>query len=209
MKLVKLMKKWPSNLQKLITYFGRLPGIGPKMAERIVLSLLNKPKNELKDFADTLASITQGLKSCSSCFTLSDTELCDTCSDKTRDGTATLLIVADPVSALNIEQSGEYKGHYFILGGLINPLEGMTPEKLNIKPLLTKLKAEPHIKEIIFAFNPNTEGEATLIYLKKLLEKNRKFLYTRLARGIGVGADLAYADEATLASAVHERQQIN
>lgn len=202
------MKKWPPNLQNLITYFGRLPGIGPKMAERIVLSLINKRKDDVNDFAGALASITQGTHTCSSCNTLSSTDPCDTCSDKTRDGSQ-MLIVSDPVSALNIEQSGEYKGKYFILGGLINPLEGVTPEKLNIKALLKKIKTETAVKEIIFAFNANVEGEATLLYLKKLLEKNKKLSFSRLARGISTGADLAYADGATLASAVHERQKIS
>lgn len=201
------MRKWPSNLQNLITYFGRLPGIGPKMAERIVLSLLTKPNDEIQEFSKALATLTTGNYKCTTCNTLSATDPCDICNNTQRE-LSLLLIVADPVSALNIEQSGKYNGYYFILGGLINPIEGITPEKLNVKHLLKRVADTPQLKEVVFAFNPNVEGEATLLYLKKLLSENEKLIFTRLARGIPVGADLAYADDITLASAVHDRQRV-
>ena len=201
------MKKWPSNLQNLITYFGRLPGVGPKMAERIVLSLLRRPKEEIQAFANTLQSISTGAQRCATCFTLSSSEKCEVCSDNTRDNSL-LLILADPVSALNIEQSGKYNGYYFILGGLINPIEGITPEKLRVKQLVERVKNTTSIKEIIFAFNQNVEGEATLLYLKKLLGETKNITLSRLARGVPMGADLTYADDLTLASAVNERQNL-
>ena len=200
------MKKWPSNLQNLITYFGRLPGVGPKMAERIVLSLIRRPKEEIDIFARELASLSSGTTRCKTCHTLSTTEFCEICSDKNRDSSL-LIIVADPVSAYNIEQSGNYNGYYYILGGLINPIEGITPERLRVKQLVEKLKSDTNLKEIIFAFNQNQEGEATLLYLKKLLGETKNISFSRLARGISTGADLAYADELTLASAVNERQK--
>lgn len=202
------MKKWPSNLQNLITYFGRLPGVGPKMAERIVLALIRRPKEEIDQFASTLASIASGTKRCSTCFTLSTAELCEICSDNTRDK-AILLIVADPVSAFNIEQSGNFNGLYYVLGGLINPIEGVTPEKLRVKQLVARIGKDDTLKEVIFAFNQNLEGEATLLYLKKLLAETRNLTFSRLARGISTGADLAYADDLTLASAVTERQKLS
>ena len=201
------MKRWPSNLQTLITYFGRLPGIGPKMAERIVLSLLTRPNDDIQHFATALSSLSEGSHSCNTCFTLSATDPCDICADASRDKNL-LLVVADPVSAFNIEQSKKYNGHYFILGGLINPIEGITPERLNVKALVKRVGTIPELKEIIFAFNPNVEGEATLLYLKKLLSKNEKLIFSRLARGIPVGADISYADDLTLASAVDERQKL-
>jgi recombination protein RecR len=201
------MKKWPSNLQTLITHFGRLPGVGPKMAERIVLSLLKKHKEDIHSFSHALSSITEGTLLCTTCFTLSANDPCEVCGDSSRD-TTLLLVTADPVSTLTIEQSGTYNGLYFILGGLINPIEGITPEKLRVKKLVDSIEKRSNLKEVIFAFNPNVEGEATLLYLKKLLSSQEELSFSRLARGIPVGADLTYADDITIASAVNQRQKL-
>lgn len=201
------MRKWPSNLQSLITEFGRLPGIGPKMAERIVLAMIKKPNSDVDAFVRALQTLTQGTNRCATCYTLSAKDPCEICNDKTRDNSI-LLIVADPVSAFNIEKSQNFTGNYFILGGLINPIEGITPEKLRVKQLVSRISKDDSLKEVIFAFNQNVEGEATLLFLKKILAETKDITLSRLARGVPMGADLAYADDLTLASAVTERQKL-
>lgn len=201
------MKRWPNNLKKLIQYFGRLPGIGPKMAERIVLFLQKQPQGEVKNFATLLSSLPNSATLCIHCFTLSEKNVCDICMDKTRDNRY-LLIVGDPVSALNIENSEKYRGYYFILNGLLNPLEGIGPQKLNIKKLLERIKSSSALKEVILAFNANVEGEATLLYLKKILNQHKNIKLTRLARGLPMGSELSYADEITLSAAISERQPL-
>lgn len=200
------MKEWPKNLMSIIKFFGRMPGIGPKMAERLTLYLLKQPTNELKTFADLLYKLPQEIKLCSQCYTISDTTLCDICKNPKRSKSL-LMIVADPVSALTIEKSDTFPGYYFILGGLLNPIEGITPDKLRIKELIDTVKKSPQLKEIIFAFNPTVEGEATILYLKKYLFPLKRKL-TRLARGLPMGGDITYTDEITLREAVSQRKLI-
>lgn len=201
------MKQWPSNLKRLMQYFGRLPGVGPKMAERIVLSLQKQPGSEIKNFALLLSELPSSVQLCSGCFTLSEKDVCEICEDLNRNKSL-LIVVADPVSALNIESSGKFKGYYFILNGLLNPLEGITPEKLNIKKLIMRINSSPDLREIILAFNSNVEGEATLLYLKKILTPFKQLKLTRLARGLPMGSELSYADEITLSAAIIDRQAI-
>jgi len=201
------MKRWPSDLQKLIQHFGRLPGIGPKMAERLVLYLIKRPPTDLSSFAELLTKIQKHTHQCEVCNTLTEKKLCDICNDSRRDSSL-LCVVADPVAALNIENSDQFKGYYFILGGLLNPIEGITPDKLYFKKLMQKIKKSPTLKEITLAFNANVEGEATMLYIKKLLTPFPSIKLTKLARGLPMGSDLAYADEVTLSAAINERQRL-
>jgi len=201
------MKQWPSSLKKLIQHFGRLPGIGPKMAERIVLYLQTRPEKDILEFAETLRASISGIKNCKQCFTLSDKDVCDICRDSSRDSSL-LMITGDPVSLLNIERSGKYRGNYFILGGVLSPLEGVNAEKLRVKELMKRVESS-NLKEIILSFNATVEGEATVLYLKSLIKKNTPAVaISRLARGIPVGGELSYADEVTLGDAVTGRQSL-
>jgi recombination protein RecR len=201
------MKQWPPNSRALIQYFGRLPGIGPKMAERIVLYLQKQSEKNAEEFAHTLSTLHSSVHTCQVCYTLSETKICSICSDSKRDDSL-LLIVSDPVSAYNIEQPGSYNGKYFILGGLINPLEGITPDRLRFKELIQTINTNQSLKEIILGFNANVEGEATQLYIKKLLAKVHNIKITRLARGLPMGSEVSYADEVTLREALSGRQQV-
>lgn len=201
------MKQWPPSSRALIQYFGRLPGVGPKMAERIVLFLQKQSPEDGARFADTLRSLHSSVYTCNECYTLTESKTCSICGDPKRDNSL-LLIVADPVSAYNIEQPGTYVGKYFILGGLLNPLEGITPDKLRFKELIQTINKNSSLHEIILGFNANVEGEATQLYIKKLLSNVPKIKITRLARGLPMGSEVSYADEVTLREALSGRQQV-
>lgn len=207
MQLVIHMKQWPNNSKKLIQFFGRLPGIGPKMAERVVLFLQRQSPDTVKEFASTLQSLHSSVQLCTNCYTLSENSICSICSDVNRKQD-TLLIVADPVTAYTLEQSGDYDGAYFILGGNLNPLDGLTPEKLRFKELVLRLKKPPHVQEVILGFNATVDGEATQLYIKKLLSGYDSLRLTRLARGLPIGSDIAYADTTTLREAISGRQDL-
>ena len=202
---------FPASIQSLINHFSNLPGIGPKTAERLVFYLLKQDSKTLADFSQTLSHIKDNIKKCSICGNLTDLDPCSICSDPKRDKT-TICIIAEPADILPLEKSGEFHGVYHVLGGVLNPTEGITPDKLNIKELEKRISASSEknnrIKEIILALNPTIEGETTCLYLTKLLKKyNIKI--TKLARGLPQGSDLEYADEVTLANAFRGRTQIH
>ncbi len=199
----------PRALSNLIESFQKLPGIGPKTAQRLTYYLLHVPQSELDDFAEALSQLKKQTVLCSICKNVADTDPCFICSNVSRD-TSTILVIEQPLDILAFEKTGKYKGIYHVLHGSINPLENIGPDELYIKDLIKRVETDTKIEEIIIATNPTMEGDATAMYLKKrLLElKNGKggFKITRLGMGIPTGADLEYADETTLIQAIEGRR---
>ena len=192
-------------IQRLIEAFERLPGIGPKSASRLAFYLLRQPDDQVQDLADAIASLKENIVYCSRCQNLSLPAPCAICSDPGRDQHL-VCVVEDPLDVVAIERTGVYKGLYHVLHGVINPVEGVGPEDLRVQSLLERLEQEP-IEEILIATNPNMEGEATAMYLARLLHP-RGVRVTRLARGLPVGGALEYADEVTLSRALEGRRDI-
>jgi len=199
------MAKFPEPIQNLINEFNKLPGIGPKTSERFVFHLLKQPKEEISKLSQTLNNLKDNITYCSICQNISEKNPCHICSDQTRNK-KTICVVAESHDMASIENTGEYKGLYHILGGNLNPLEDITPDKLKIKELLSRIKKND-IKEIILALNPDLEGESTTLYLIKIL-KPLNIKITKLARGLPMGSDLEYADEITLSNALNGRLEI-
>ncbi len=194
-----------SILNELIVELSKLPGIGRKSAQRIAFHLLKTPRDEVTRLASTIESAKQKLKFCSTCFNLTETDPCSICSSPQRSQTE-ICVVEEPSDVLALEKTKEYKGLYHVLHGAISPLDGIGPEKLKIKELLERLKSST-VEEVILATNPDAEGEATAIYLAKLL-KPLGVRATRIARGLPVGSDLDYADEVTLTRALEGRREL-
>ena len=199
------MLRFPPSIKNLIEHFDKLPGIGPKTAEKLVFYLLKRPKDEIQGFSEALQELHDSLGFCSVCQNFSDKEICEICSDAQRDK-RTICIVAENHDLAAIEHSSEFHGVYHVLGGMINPLEGITPDLLNVDNLVTRLEKDK-INEVILAFNPTFEGEATVLYLQKLLA-NKTFKLTRLAIGMPMGSVVEYADEVTLAKAIKGRTEL-
>jgi len=195
----------PNSIQKLIDQFNKLPGIGPKTAQRLAFFLLKKPQADLETFAKSLAEAKKDLKICSVCLNISESEPCRICSDPGRDK-AVICLVTDHQNLQSIERTGQYQGLYHILGGVLNPLEGINPDNLNIEQLIRRIKKED-VKEIILGLNPDLEGESTAIYLQNLL-KPLGVKVTKLAKGLPSGSDIEYADEITLGSALQNRKEV-
>ena len=195
----------PASVQKLIEQFDKLPGIGPKTAERLCFWLLKRPQADLKEFAQSLEDAKKDLVLCSKCHNISESDPCVICSDLSRE-TQIICVIAETHDLQTIERLKEYKGLYHILGGVINRLEGIGPESLNIETLVKKIKNQ-QIKEVILALNPDMEGESTSLYLQKLLNP-LKVKITKLARGLPTGSDIEYADDVTLSSALKDRKEI-
>ena len=196
---------FPQPIKKLIDHFSRLPGLGPKTAERLALYLVKQDKNRLTDFGHTLLQVRDKIRRCELCGQISEQKLCSICTDKNRDH-STICIVADEANIPALEKSAEFNGVYHLLNGLLNPTEGITPDKLRLKELEQRIK-NSSVKEIILALNPTIEGETTTLFLTKILKKyNLKI--SRLARGLPQGGDLEYADEITLANAFKGRTLI-
>lgn len=195
---------YPEALQKLIEMLSKLPGVGPKTAERYAFFLLSQPESLNQEFARRLENLKEKTTICRSCGNISEKNPCPICLDANRDQ-KTLCLIADSRELAAIDATRQYNGRYFILGGLIDTIEGIGPEKLRIRELLKKLDQEP-IEEIIMAFDPTIEGEATSLYLAKTL-RDRKIKITRLARGLPAGANLEYADEMTITNALKYRNE--
>ncbi|MBI2552679.1 recombination protein RecR [Candidatus Uhrbacteria bacterium] len=227
--------QFPPPITRLIQHFRALPGVGPRTAARFVFALLNKPEDELRSFGHALVDLKESIRVCKACFNVSLANPCQICADPNRDAAA-LCVVARPQDIQALEETREYHGLYHVLGGTLNPIEGVTPEQLRIKELLNRIDNPPlpplltsprageendrisppfqggvrggqDIQEILLALNPDLEGEATALYLAKLL-KARVPRVTRLARGLPQGADLEYADEVTLINAIKGRREI-
>jgi recombination protein RecR len=200
------MAQFPYSIENLIAELSNLPGVGRKTAERYVFYLLKRPKNQLEKLCSAISQLQKQIFICPQCGNFSEqNSLCAICASDKRDR-QTLCLVAESHDLIVIESTAEYRGLYHVLGGTINPIDGITEEQLNIRKLLERLKNEK-ITEVIFALNPDLAGEATTIYLKKLLTPFNVKL-TRLARGLPMGADLEYADEITLGSAIKGRRDV-
>ena len=192
-------------IQRLIEAFERLPGIGPKSASRLAFYMLRAPDDQVQDLAEAIATLKENIVYFSRCQNLSETDPCAICSDPGRDQHL-VCVVEDPLDVVAIERTGVYKGLYHVLHGVINPVEGIGPEDLRVGSLLERLEQES-IQEVLIATNPNMEGEATAMYLARLLHP-KGVRITRLARGLPVGGDLEYADEVTLSRALEGRRDI-
>jgi recombination protein RecR len=190
----------------LIDELGRLPGVGPKSAQRIAFHLLQSDPTDVKRLIDALIEVTEKVRFCALCGNVSAEELCRICSDVRRD-LSVLCVVEEPKDVVAIEKTREFRGRYHVLGGAISPMEGVGPDDLRVRELMTRL-ASGEVTEIILATDPNLEGEATATYLARLL-KPMGLRVTRLASGLPVGGDLEYADELTLGRAFEGRRLID
>ena len=200
-----LVAYYPEPVARLIEALQRLPGIGPKTAQRLTFFLLKRPSDEVQGLAESLTQLKQLIVHCRICFNVTDEDPCRICSDPRRDARS-LCVVEEPNDLLAIERTGEFRGRYHVLLGALSPLDGIGPEDLRVRELLARLE-EPGVEEVILATNPSVEGEATAIYLAKLL-KPLGMRITRIARGLPVGGDLEYADEVTLSKAMEGRREM-
>jgi recombination protein RecR len=192
-----------NDVEKLAKNFSRLPGIGPKSALRIAYFLIKSDREYNKSLAESIATIQDKVFPCSICGAYTETDPCPICSDPNRDQSQ-LCIVEQPQDVITIQNSGAYNGLYFVLGGAISPLDGISPEKLNF-PKLAKRIDEGKIKEVIIATNPTEEGDTTALYIRQLLKDRPNLSVSRLASGIPIGGDLEYADRITLARSLRGR----
>ncbi|MBO5212369.1 MAG: recombination protein RecR [Clostridia bacterium] len=192
-------------LQDLVDKFRSLEGVGKKSATRMAFSVLSMNDDDAKAFADAIIAAKTNIGLCSVCQNISDSEICDICSSSSRDRSV-ICVVEDPQSVMALEKVKEYNGVYHVLNGTISPMKGIGPDMLKIKELLKRVEDE-HISEIIIATNPTVEGEATAMYISRLL-KPFDIKVTRIANGLPVGADLEYADEITLFRAIQGRHDI-
>ena len=192
-------------IQDLIDELGRLPGVGPKSAQRIAFHILSADPADVNRLATALRKVKEQVRFCTVCFNVAEEEQCRVCRD-TRRTNEVLCVVEEPKDVVAIERTGEFRGRYHVLGGAINPLEGIGPDNLRIRELLVRL-GTGEVKELILATDPNTEGEATATYLA-LMVKPMGIAVTRLASGLPVGGDLEYADEITLGRAFEGRRAV-
>lgn len=197
--------QYTKPLATLIEHFQKLPGIGPKSAQRVAFHLLKMPVGEVEKFAEAMITAKRTIHYCDICFNMSATNPCEICSSPNRDN-STICVCAETKDLIAIENTNEYKGKYHVLQGLISPIDGIGAEDIRIKELLHRI-ANEDIKEVIIALNPSVEGEATSLYLTKLL-KPFNIKITRIAFGIPIGSDIEYADEITLAKAIECRREI-
>ncbi|RPI10987.1 MAG: recombination protein RecR [Zetaproteobacteria bacterium] len=199
------MSAIPAALAALIERLVRLPGVGPKTAQRLAFHVLKAPREDAAALAEALVALKDRTRLCQRCFNLCEAELCGICTDARRDGSL-LCVVEEINDLLAIEKTREFRGVYHVLGGSLSPLDGRGPEQIRAKELLARLESS-EVREVILATNPNVEGEATALYLLRLL-KPLALTVTRIARGLPMGGDLEYADEATLARALEGRREI-
>ena len=199
------MNYFPAALQDLADEFARLPGIGGKTAQRLAFHVLSLPMEEAQSFADAIIQAKKEVHTCPCCQNLTDRELCPICDDAMRDH-GVICVVAEPKDVIAMERSREFRGVYHVLHGVISPLNHVTQDDIRIRELLHRVAAG-HVREVIMATNPDTEGEATAMYISRLL-RPMEVKVTRLAYGVPVGSQLEYADEVTLSRALEGRQEI-
>ena len=199
------MQFFPAALQNLADQFARLPGIGGKTAQRLAFYVLGMSGEDAQEFADAILEAKRTVKCCPVCQNLTDREICPICDDDTRDH-GLICVVAEPKDVIAMERSREFQGVYHVLHGVISPLNHVTQDDIRIKELLTRV-ARGGVREVIMATNPDTEGEATAMYISRLL-RPMEVRVTRLAYGVPVGSQLEYADEVTLSRALEGRQEI-
>lgn len=204
------MAKLPRAVTRLIEKFERLPGIGPKSAQRLVFYLLHNPDAELEDFAERLVALKRNTVLCSHCHNVSETDPCEICSDSGRDASI-LCLVEQPLDVLAIERSDKFRGKYHVLHGAISPLNNIGPEQLYLRDILQRLNG---VEELILATNPTMEGEATALYITELIttseimETNPSLKISRIGHGLPIGADIEYADGITIARALEGRRSM-
>ncbi|MGB7604690.1 MAG: recombination mediator RecR [Lutisporaceae bacterium] len=199
------MSYYVAPIAKLIEELSKLPGVGSKTAQRLAFHLLDMPYNEVEQLARSMINAKKNIKYCNVCYNMTDTDVCSICSNSKRDN-RTICVVEDAKDVVAMERTKEFKGLYHVLHGAISPMEGIGPENIRVKELLMRLR-EQDVNEIIMATNPNIEGEATAMYISRLL-KPLGIKVTRIAHGIPVGGDLEYADEVTLMKALEGRREI-
>ena len=199
------MHFFPAALQNLSDQFARLPGIGGKTAQRLAFHILELPLEDAQAFADAIIEAKKSVHTCPCCQNLTDQELCSICSDDSRDKSM-ICVVAEPRDVIAMERSREYRGVYHVLHGVISPLNRVTQDDIKIKELMRRV-ASGEVREVIMATNPDTEGEATAMYISRLL-RPMEIRVTRLAYGVPVGSQLEYADEVTLSRALEGRQEM-
>ncbi len=209
------MATLPSSLQKLINEFSKLPGIGPKSAQRLAFYLLKRDEIDLEQLSFAVSNLKQGVMFCSICHNMSEGDPCNVCTDKERNQRL-ICVVEEPLDVVAIDRAGKFQGVFHVLGGVLNPLEGIGPEKLNIDSLLKRIQREDSpfakglssIQEVIIATNPSLEGETTAMHLSKLLKKAHPTIkISRIAHGLPMGGDLEYADDITLTRAMEGRRE--
>lgn len=198
------MEFYPVSIEKLIEEFAKLPGIGHKTAQRLTLYVLNLPQEEVREFAKALVTARGTIKFCSICGNYTDSDPCAICSNPSRDK-STICVVEQPKDVITVEKVREFNGVYHVLHGTISPMAGRGPDDIKLKELISRMNGD--VAEVIVATNPNVEGEATAMYISKLL-KPLGVKVTRIAHGVPVGGDLEYADEVTLAKALEGRKEI-
>lgn len=199
------MQYFPAALQELADQFARLPGIGGKTAQRLAFHVLSLPLEDAQDFADAIVNAKKTVHTCPICQNLTDKEVCPICDDDLRDHSQ-ICVVAEPKDVIAMERSREFNGLYHVLHGVISPLNHVTQDDIKIRELLLRVSTG-EIREVIMATNPDTEGEATAMYISRLL-RPMEIRVTRLAYGVPVGSQLEYADEVTLSRALEGRQEI-
>jgi recombination protein RecR len=207
------MSKLPRAIERLIEKFERLPGVGPKSAQRLVFYLLHNPEEELQDFADKLVALKRDTVLCSRCHNVSESDPCNICDDSARDKTQ-LLVVETPLDVIAIESAHTYHGLYHVLHGAIMPLNNVGPDQLYLRDIVQRLEG---VDELILATNPTMEGEATALYIREVIENSpvygekltdKSLSITRIGHGIPIGADIEYADGVTLARALEGRRSL-
>jgi recombination protein RecR len=196
---------YPEPIAKLIDSFSRLPGIGPKTAARLAFYVLRMKEEDVIDFAKALVNVKRNLTYCSVCCNITDTDPCRICSDKSRD-VSVICVVQEPKDLVAMERTREFNGHYHVLNGAISPMDGLGPDDIRIAELVRRL-GDDTVQELILATNPNIEGEATAMYLSRLV-KPFGIKVTRIAHGLPVGGDLEYADEVTISKALEGRREL-
>ena len=199
------MSYYSPSIEKLIESFEKLPSIGNKTAARLTFYILDRPEEEVKEFVDAIINAKKNLKYCSKCFNISDTDPCEICSNPRRDQSI-ICVVEDVKDVVAMERTHEFNGLYHVLHGSISPMNGVGPDDIKIKELLSRLM-DGTVKELILATNPRVEGEATAMYISKLV-KPMGIKVTRIAHGIPVGGDLEYTDEVTLSKALEGRREL-
>lgn len=199
------MNHYPSSILKLIKSFSRLPGIGEKTAERLTMHILRAPRREAEQLSNSIVEVKNKIRLCSVCFGLSDTGICNICSNRERTSSI-LCVVEQPADMVAIEKSGSFTGLYHILEGVLSPMDGIGPDNIRIKELISRI-SQGEIKEVVLATGTNVEGEATAAYIAERIE-NYRIKVTRIASGVPIGGDLKYVDQVTLKKAMETRHAV-
>ena len=197
---------YPKDLEKLINYYQKLPGIGEKSAERLAIATLEFSDDEVNEFSDAIKNAKKNLTRCSICGHLTDSEICNICSDENRNKNI-ICVIEDYKSIFSFEKTGTFNGTYHVLNGLISPMDDIGPEDINLSSLISRVEKLENL-ELILALKPTVEGEATTLYIKKILE-DKKVTISRLSYGIPIGAEIDYLDNVTLEKALEDRKKIS